>query len=110
LAIHASGRIDRDTLGELRRVVRGGKRVPLIDLINKGRRKYGLDPEEEPERSQIVAVAMLVDCLEKSSSLWWYRGEMAWVIAGVVPIEPIPWTGGLSLWDCRFKYRPLTKY
>jgi hypothetical protein len=52
---------------------------------------------------------MLVDCLEKSSSTWWGRGDMAWVIAGVVPIEPIPWRGKLNLWDCRFKYRPLKK-
>lgn len=109
LAIHASGTLDQDDLRMLRRVVRGGKRLPLIDWINRGRRQYGLDPEEEPKCSHIVAVAMLVDCVEKSSSLWWDEGQKGLVISGVVPIEPMPWTGARSIWDCRFKYRPLMK-
>ena len=109
IAIHASAKLYRDELDAGRRVVRGGKRLPLIDWINKGRRLYGLDSEEEPECSQIIAVAMLVDCVEKSSSPWWYRGAKGWVISGVVPIIPIPWKGRLSLWDCKFKYSPLTK-
>lgn len=109
LAIHASGKLDREKLGLLQRVVRGGKRLPIIDWINRGRHRYGLDPEEEPVCSHIVAVAMLVDCFEKSSSPWWIKDEKGWAISGVVPIEPIPWTGALSIWDCRFKYRPLIK-
>lgn len=109
IAIHASGSLDREQLDVLRRPVRGGEKRPLIDLINMGRRRYGLSTQAEPETSHIVAIAMLVDCVRKSSSPWWFPGEMGWVIGGVVPIEPIPWTGGLSLWDCRFKFRSLER-
>jgi hypothetical protein len=109
IAIHASGSLDREKLQELRRTVRGGRKRPLIDLINMGRRRFGLTSQSEPEISHIVAIAMLVDCVEKSSSPWWYPGELGWVIGGVVPIEPIPWTGALNLWDCRFKFRPLVR-
>ena len=109
LAIHASGTVYRDHIDNYRcRVVRGGEKRPVIDWINRGRRRYGLEPEDADTiiRSHIVAIAMLVDCVEKSSSSW-FGGEWGWVLEGVLPIEPIPWTGGLSTWDCRFKYRPL---
>jgi len=109
LAIHASAKLYRDELDELRRVVRGGEKLPLNVWINKGRRQYGLEPEEEPDCSQIVAVAMLVDCVDKSSSPWWDKGKWGWVIAGVVPIVPIPRNGKRGVWDCRFKYSPLVK-
>ena len=108
LAIHASGKLYRDDLQLLKRVIRGGEKRPLIDWINRGRRQYGLDSEEEPICSHIVAIAMLTDWVEKSSSQW-FGGEWGWVITGVVPVEPIPWTGGLGIWDCKFKYRPLVK-
>jgi hypothetical protein len=108
LAIHASGKLDRDHLCQLQRVVRGGKQLPIIDWINKGRHQYGLDPEDEPVCSHIVAIAMIVDCIGRSSSPW-FQGKWGWLIQGVVPIEPIPWTGALSIWDCRFKYRLLMK-
>ncbi len=108
LAIHASAKIWREDISSPRRVVRGGEKRPLIHWINKGRRQYGLEPEEEPACSQIVAIAMLEDCIEKSSSPW-FGGEWGWVISGVVPIEPISWTGGLGIWECKFKYRPLVK-
>jgi hypothetical protein len=85
------------------------ERLPVIELINKGRRRYGLDPEEEPVCSHIVAIAMLVDCVEKSPSPWWIKGEKGWMISGVVPIVPVPWTGGLSFWPCKFKFSPLMK-
>lgn len=108
LAIHASGKLLRDCLVLKKRVVRGGEKRPLIDWINRGRRLYELDPVDEPDCSQIVAIGMLVDCIKKSSSPW-FVGEWGWMLSGVIPIDPIPWTGGLSLWDCKFKYRPLTK-
>ena len=108
LAIHASGKIDREQLTIPRRAVRGGEKRPLIDWINAGRRQHGLGPQVEPDCGEIVAIAMLVDCMEKSSSPW-FQGEWGWVISGVIPIEPIAWTGGLSTWDCKFKYRPLVK-
>lgn len=109
LAIHASGKLYRDDLPLLKRVVRGGEKRPLIDWINRGRRQYGLDIEEEPICSIIVAIAMLTDCIEKSSSQWFVRGKRGWVISGVIPIEPVPWPGALGVWDCKFKYRPLVK-
>jgi len=91
-----------------RRIIRGGEKRPLIDWINKGRKTYGVDPEETPGLSQIVAIAMVTGCIQKSSSAW-FVGEWGWVLEGVIPIEPIPWVGGLSIWDCKFKYRPLIK-
>lgn len=108
LVIHASGKLFREDLDDLRRVVRGGERLPLNTWINKGRRRYGLAPQDEPDCSQIIAIAMLSDCVQKSSSPW-FSGDWGWVISGVIPIEPIPWTGGLGVWDCKLKYRPLTK-
>ena len=109
LAIHASGTLRRSDLHHLQRAVRGGEKRPLIEWINRGRRKYGLDAEEVPEGSQIVAIAMLTGCIQKSSSPWRGDDEWAWVLEGVIPIEPIPWVGGLSIWDCQLKYRPLVK-
>lgn len=107
LAIHASGKFRSHDLALMRRVVRGGGKRPLLDWINHGRRRFGLEEEERPECSQIVAIAMLVDCVEKSSSPWFF-GDWGWKLEGVIPIEPIPWTGGLGIWDCKFKYLPLT--
>lgn len=106
LAIHASGGIDREWLHELQRATRGGQKRPLIDWINIGRRRYGLAAQAEPETSQIVAIAMVVDCKERSPSPWHAAHQWGWVISGVIPIEPIRMMGGLSLWDCRFQYRP----
>ena len=37
LAIHESGKIDRDALEKLCRVVRGGEKRPLREWINRGR-------------------------------------------------------------------------
>lgn len=108
IAIHASGKIWRDVLALPIRVVRGGVKRPLIDWINRGRRSYGLTVEAETGCSQIVAIGMLTDCVEKSSSPW-FGDEWGWVLSGVIPIEPIPRTGGLSLWDCKFKYCPLVR-
>jgi len=107
LAIHASGTLWPDGLLEPTRILKGGEKRPLIDWINRGRRKYGLAPETDSIiQSHIIAIAMLVDCVEKSSSPW-FVGEWGWVLRGILPIEPISWVGGLSTWDCKFKYRPL---
>jgi hypothetical protein len=109
LAIHASGTVYRDHLDNYRcRVVRGGEKRLIIDWINRGRRRLGLelDGPNNIISSHIVAIAMFVDCVEKSSSPW-FEGDWGWVLKGVLPIEPIPWTGALGLWDCKFKYRPL---
>lgn len=108
LAIHASGTVYSDDLELRRRTVRGGEKRTMLDWINRGRKRHGLEPEDADSIvfSHIVAIAMLVDCVEKSSSAW-FGGEWGWVIQGVVPIEPVPWVGGLGIWDCRFKYRPV---
>ena len=108
LAIHASGTVFKDYFGYRCRTVRGGEKRPVIDWINRGRRRFGLEPEGPDNiiSSHIIAIAMFVDAVEKSSSPW-FGGEWGWVLQGVVPIEPIPWTGALGLWDCKFKYRPL---
>ena len=108
IAIHASGKLYRDDLDEVRRAVRGGPKLPLGVWINNGRRQYGLEAEDEPGCSQFIAVAMLVDCVRKSSSPW-FNGEWGWRIQGVCPIEPIPAKGTLGLWECSFKYTPLMK-
>ena len=79
-----------------------------MDWINQGRISYDLAAGEEPECSQIVAIGMLVDCVDDSSSLW-FDDKWGFVLSGVIPIEPISWTGARSLWDCKFKYRPLSK-
>ena len=109
LAIHASGTLFRDDLGILQRVERGGEKRSLLHWINKGRKRYGLAPEEVPQLKQIVAIAMLTDCTRRSSSPW-FNGEWGWVLEGIIPIEPIPIVGALSTWNCRFKYRPLSQY
>lgn len=109
LAIHASGKLYREDLDHQQRIVRGGEKSPLIEWINKGRRRYDLEPVEVPEVSEIVAIAMLTDCVEKSSSPWHGKTEWVWVLEGVIPIEPIPWVGGLSLWDCKFKYHQMIR-
>ncbi|HEX4142956.1 MAG TPA: hypothetical protein VHY91_05360 [Pirellulales bacterium] len=109
LAIHASGKFFSEELLLPTRVVRGGERRPLEHWINRGQRKYGLDDVDGSiVTSHIVAITMLVDCVERSSSPW-YGGAWGWVLEGVIPIEPIPWTGGLSTWNCKFKYRPLNR-
>ena len=106
IAIHASAKIIKDDVQTPQRQVRGGEKRPLVDWINRGRKRYGLDSEDQLGCSQIVAIGMLVDCIEKSSSPW-FQGEWGWVIVGIIPISPISWTGGLGLWDCKFKYHPL---
>jgi hypothetical protein len=109
LALHAGGSAPDDVLEELTRAERGGPRRTLLDWVRRGRRRYDqpADVEEVPG-SCIVAIAMLVDCVERSSYPW-FGGEYGWVLSGVVPIEPIPMTGGLSLWDCEFEYIPLAR-
>lgn len=108
VAIHASGSYDPEIFELLLRCKRGGEKRFLIEWINKGRKKFGLEPESEDNIlcSHIVAIGMLVDCVEKSTSPW-YGGEYGWVIQGIVPIEPVPFTGTLGLWDCRFNFCPL---
>lgn len=109
LAIHAGAAFIEDELFRKQRVVRGGETRPLIDWINRGRKRYGLEKVEDSlDQSCVIAIAMLVDCVEKSSSPW-YVGKWGWLLAGVIPIEPVPLTGALSIWDCKFKYRPLKK-
>jgi hypothetical protein len=108
LAIHASGTVYKDNLDYRCRVIRGGDKRPVIDWINRGRRRFGLEPEDRDNIivSHIIAIAMFVDTVEKSSSPW-FGGEWGWVLKGIVPIEPIPWVGALGLWECKLKYRPL---
>jgi hypothetical protein len=108
LAIHASAKVFKDYLAWRCRVVRGGEKRPIFDWINRGRRQFGLEPEgpDNITSSHIIAIAMFVDVIGKSSSPW-FVGEWGWVLKGVVPIEPIPRVGALGLWECKFLYRPL---
>ena len=108
IAIHASAALHPCGLHYPLRTERGGQKRPIIEWINKGRKSYGLDPQDDDsiDYSAIVAIAMLVDCIDKSSSPW-FQGDWGWVFEGIIPIEPVPYVGALSLWDCKFKYRPL---
>jgi hypothetical protein len=107
LGIHASNSFDPECLEEKLRQVRGGKKNTLAQWIAKGQRSRGYDPGDELVKpSHIVAIGMLVDCVQRSASPW-FGSKWGWVIEGVIPIVPIPWTGGLSTWDCKFKYTPL---
>lgn len=108
VAIHASAKCWTEMLQNPWRVKQGGEKRPIIEWINKGRKRVGLELESEDNIlcSHIIAIGMLVDCVEKSSSPW-FGGPYGWVIQGIVPIEPVPFSGTLGLWDCQFKYRPL---
>lgn len=108
LAIHASSTLRRDAIMMPLKVERGGKKLPVLDWINKGRKKYGLEPEDESViLGHIVAIAMVVDCVEKSSSIWFDGTGWGWVLEGVIPIEPIKLKGARGIWDCEFRYTPL---
>jgi hypothetical protein len=105
IAIHAGGRPPVD--GENWMVERNGIERSVLDWIRIGRGAFRLrESDDELPRSHVVAIGMLVDCVEKSDSPW-FQGEYGWVLSGVIPIRPVPMTGGLSLWDCEFGYRPL---
>lgn len=109
LAIHAGAAFIEDELYRRRSVVRRGEKRPLIEWINQGRKRYGLERVEETlDQSCVIAIGMLVDCVQKSSSPW-FEGEWGWVLAGVIPIRPVPLAGKLGIWDCKFKYRPLKR-
>lgn len=90
--------------------MRGGEKRTIMEWINRGHRKFGKPvSKDDLINGHIIAIAMVVDCVKPSSSPWYFKGNWAWVLGAVVPIEPIPWDGALGLWDCRFKYRPLAK-
>ena len=76
LAIHAGARLDREGLAFSR--------------------SMGAPVDELPLRA-IVAVATVVQVLDRSSDPWW-RGPLGWVLEDVVAIEPIECAGQLSLW------------
>jgi len=104
VAIHAGQKAYPEELESHLQLVRGGERRLLGDWIKKGMRGYGI--EQDPLlKGHIIGIGMLVDCLEKSSSPWFNKGLFGWVIESVIPIEPVPFTGNLGLWPCRFKYR-----
>lgn len=109
VAIHAGLTVWNDDLQ--RRVLwkRGEPKCPLEELIAAGQRRYWLNVEDDMlAPGSIVAIAMLVDCVVRSKSPWYSGGDyFGWVLQGVIPIEPIPWTGALGLWTCKFRYRPL---
>lgn len=108
IAIHASNTYFDEYYDDRVRAVRGGERRTIIEWINRGHRKYSLDlVKNDLIYGHIIAIAMLVDCVKRSSSPWYCPDNSAWVLSGVVPIEPVECKGALGLWDCRFKYRPL---
>lgn len=109
IAIHASMTFSVADMEEPVRTLRGGEKRPLAFWIDRGRRRWGLDASGGGlDGGAIIAIAMLVDCVDRSSSPW-FRGEWGWVLQGVVPIEPLPRGGRLGLWDCHFKYRPAAR-
>ena len=109
IAIHASGSLRKDQIDEPQRQERGGPKRPLIDWILKGQRPFKLAPEHQGViQSHILGIAMIVDCVERSSSPW-FCGEYGWVLEGIVPIKPVPMTGSLGLWDCKLHYVPLVR-
>ncbi len=109
LAIHASRRPDPAALEQSLAAAPGQPPRSVAEWIARGRLRWQVD---EPARlvrpGHIVALAMLVDCVASSSSPWYVEG-WAWLLAGVVPIEPVPWTGDLGLWSCEFEYQPLSR-
>jgi len=107
IAIHASGKLMREDLDRRLRTERGGEKRPVIDWIKKGRRPFRYDEDADPVvLSHIVAIGMLVDCVDRSRSVW-FGGDWGFVLRGVIPIEPVPMVGGLGLWNSKFRYRPL---
>lgn len=78
-------------------------------LDQEGQQGLGieLDCKCDIAAGHILAIAMLVDRVESSSSRWYDKGSFGWVLRGVVPTEPIEMKGALGLWNCRFKYEPL---
>jgi len=107
LAIHAGAESKAEDLDRLVRGLSGKSKRPLRHWIRQGQRRAGiLGEQEEMLPSHILAIAMLTNCVERSSSPWYQRDSYGFLVTGVVPIEPIPMTGALGLWDCRFKYRP----
>lgn len=106
IAIHAGADVDFDELDVPCRQIRGGPKKPLAQWIRQGINKHWTGKDELVTPSNFVAIAMIVDCVERSSSPW-FEGEWGWVLEGIVPIEPVPWKGALSFWDCEFKYKPV---
>lgn len=107
LAIHAGDKFNEDGPSYSTRTTRGGEKRTVLQWINRGRKRYELEPEGDNFiHGHIIAIAMLVDCVERSTSPW-FQGKWGWVLRGIVPIEPIPMSGNLGIWNCKFKFRPL---
>lgn len=108
IAIHASRRCWWEDLDLFKTLKTGGPRRRLSDWIHRRQKWYGMDVGRECEirRGCVLAIAMLVDCVETSSSRW-FNGKFGWVLQSVIPIEPVPMNGALGLWNCKFSYRPL---
>lgn len=106
IAIHAGAKVDDEMLEHHCKQVRGGSKKKLGDWLRLGLKRHWSDFDELVTPSHFVAIAMIVDCVDKSSSPW-FRGQWGWVLEGIVPIVPIPHKGSLGLWDCKFKYKPV---
>jgi hypothetical protein len=108
LAIHPGGTVFSEYLDWLCWVVRGGEKRRVIDWINRGRRRYGLEPETADTivSSHIVAIAMLV-ALSRN------RRHLALVANGsgcskaLSQLNRSRGLGASSTWECKFNYRPL---
>ena len=55
-----------------------------------------LPPIATLPRGAIVGVATIIDCVAASADPW-FSGPFGFVLAGVRPIEPLPWRGALGL-------------
>lgn len=106
IAIHAGSKFYEGDLTDLQRQVRGGPKKELGYWIKKGMSRYWSE-FDFADPGHVIGIGMLVDCVDRSSSPW-FQGEWGWVIQGVIPIHPVPMKGALNLWNCRFKYRPVS--
>ncbi len=107
IAIHASQKVWWDDLDLLTRQVRGGEKRTLREWIIKGLKRYYVNLEDDIlSPGRIIAIGMLVDCVDQSSSPW-FRGKWGLVIESLIPIDPIEKKGNLGLWDCEFSYELL---
>lgn len=112
LAIHAGGKFHQEVLTEkIRKNTLRGKRTKTIEeWIKLGQRKYGISEQDDfIPTSSIVAISMMTDCLEAFSSPWHESGCWGFKLEAIIPIVPVPMSGALSFWDCKFDYVPLQR-
>ncbi|PJN96422.1 hypothetical protein CNY89_02690 [Amaricoccus sp. HAR-UPW-R2A-40] len=76
--------------------------VPLAHQYGRRRSASG---STDAKRGGIIGVAEIVDCVEASSSPWFF-GRYGFVLANVQPVEFIPVRGALGFFDWRRNLSP----